>query len=65
MILPTYIEIAACTAWECVSLTIMMWYVRSADKPKSQANWKAKYSLTYTLLSDPSYQVCCMLTERA
>ena len=31
--------------------------LRSADKPKSQANWKAKYSLTYTLLSDPTYQV--------
>jgi peroxiredoxin Q/BCP len=29
----------------------------SADKPKSQLNWKNKYNLTYTLLSDPSWQV--------
>lgn len=33
----------------------------SADKPKSQANWKAKYNLTYTLLSDPSWQVLKLL----
>ena len=29
----------------------------SADKPKSQANWKQKHNLTFTLLSDPSQEV--------
>ncbi|GAQ86478.1 Thioredoxin superfamily protein [Klebsormidium nitens] len=29
----------------------------SADKPKSQAGWKAKRGFKYNLLSDPSYEV--------
>ena len=29
----------------------------SADKPKSQANWKAKHNLNFTLLCDPSQEV--------
>jgi len=29
----------------------------SADKPKSQANWKAKHGFKYNLLCDPSFEV--------
>jgi peroxiredoxin Q/BCP len=32
----------------------------SADKPKSQASWKAKRGFKYNLLSDPSYEVQCL-----
>ncbi len=29
----------------------------SADKPKSQLNWKTKYSLPYSFLCDPDFKV--------
>ena len=32
-------------------------YGISADKPKSQANWRKKEGLTYNLLCDPSKKV--------
>lgn len=32
-------------------------YGISADKPKSQANWKKKADITCTLLCDPTYEV--------
>lgn len=37
-------------------------YGMSADKPKSQANWRKKHNFQYNLLSDPSFEVrlvCC------
>jgi peroxiredoxin len=33
-------------------------YGISADKPKSQANWRSKENLAFNLLCDPSYEVC-------
>lgn len=32
-------------------------YGISADKPKSQANWRSKEGLAFNLLCDPSYEV--------
>jgi peroxiredoxin len=32
-------------------------YGISADKPKSQANWRSKEKLSFNLLCDPSYEV--------
>lgn len=32
-------------------------YGMSADKPRSQASWKKKHHLQYTLLCDPTYEV--------
>jgi peroxiredoxin Q/BCP len=38
-------------------------YGISADKPKSQANWRSKESLAFNLLCDPSYEVTCIITQ--
>jgi peroxiredoxin Q/BCP len=36
----------------------------SADKPKSQLNWKTKYSLPYSFLCDPEHKVGGTLTKQ-
>lgn len=47
----------ACIAVTHVACITLQVYGISADKPKSQANWRKKESLTYNLLCDPSKKV--------
>jgi peroxiredoxin len=45
-----------CWCLHAASLAAQVYGI-SADKPKSQANWRKKEGLTYNLLCDPSKKV--------